>query len=351
MANYERLSGLDECFLGFETPNSPMHVAVTAIFDQGPLCRPGGGVDLDGVREHLAATAAARAAIPPAARLSAGDAGRRLGRRRGVRSLAARAAREPPAARVDGEAPAALRRDHRAAARPPAAALGGVGGRRPRERRLRVRGEGAPLHRRRDRRHRHARGAPRPDADARRRRRRKRGSLARRPPRASCCATRSARRLRGTREIGRALGRVLSDPVAGAEGLGAAAGSLWRLVRTGLSAGARRVLQPARGPAPAARLAAVRSRSREGDRAAPRRHGERRRPHGGERRDRRGPSPSRASRCRTTPLRAVVPGQRAQRRGVRRSGQPRLALAGAASGGRARPAPAISRRSTRRRTS
>src|SRR5262249_44858945 len=31
MANYERLSGLDECFLGFETANSAMHVAVTYL--------------------------------------------------------------------------------------------------------------------------------------------------------------------------------------------------------------------------------------------------------------------------------------------------------------------------------
>jgi hypothetical protein len=54
MANYERLSGLDECFLGFETANSPMHVAVTAIFEPGPLCRPGVGVDIDGGRDHLA---------------------------------------------------------------------------------------------------------------------------------------------------------------------------------------------------------------------------------------------------------------------------------------------------------
>ena len=33
MGTYERLSGLDECFLGFETPNTPIHVAVTGIFD------------------------------------------------------------------------------------------------------------------------------------------------------------------------------------------------------------------------------------------------------------------------------------------------------------------------------
>jgi hypothetical protein len=35
MDSYERLSGLDECFLGFETRNAPMHVAVTGIFERG----------------------------------------------------------------------------------------------------------------------------------------------------------------------------------------------------------------------------------------------------------------------------------------------------------------------------
>src|SRR5262249_59982019 len=40
------------------------------------------------------------------------------------------------------------------------------------------------------------------------------------------------RRLRGTREIGRAVGRVFTDPVAGAAGTGAAARPLSGLVRT-----------------------------------------------------------------------------------------------------------------------
>ena len=131
----ERLCGLDECFLGFETPNSPMHVAVTAIFEQGPLCRPGGGVDLDGVREHLAG----RLRLVPRFR-------QRLVYLPVMRDavwvddesfdLSRPSDKEPPATRIDGEAPAALRRDHRAAARPPASALGGVGGGRTRERRL-----------------------------------------------------------------------------------------------------------------------------------------------------------------------------------------------------------------------
>jgi WS/DGAT/MGAT family acyltransferase len=54
MGNYERLSGLDECFLGFETPNAYMHVAVTGIFEAGPSCRRGGGIDIDRIRRHLA---------------------------------------------------------------------------------------------------------------------------------------------------------------------------------------------------------------------------------------------------------------------------------------------------------
>ncbi len=52
-ASYERLSGLDACFLGFETRNAPMHVAVTAIFERGPLGRARGGIDLARIREHL----------------------------------------------------------------------------------------------------------------------------------------------------------------------------------------------------------------------------------------------------------------------------------------------------------
>src|SRR5262249_50084474 len=55
MVGFERLSGLDESFLGFETRNAPMHVAVTGIFERGPLGRARGGIDLDRIREHIAA--------------------------------------------------------------------------------------------------------------------------------------------------------------------------------------------------------------------------------------------------------------------------------------------------------
>src|SRR5215831_14663187 len=50
---YERLSGLDEAFLAFETPSAYMHVAVTAIFATGPLSVASGGVDLQRVRRHV----------------------------------------------------------------------------------------------------------------------------------------------------------------------------------------------------------------------------------------------------------------------------------------------------------
>ena len=55
MVGFERLSGLDESFLGFETRNAPMHVAVTGIFERGPLSRARGSIDLDRIREHIAA--------------------------------------------------------------------------------------------------------------------------------------------------------------------------------------------------------------------------------------------------------------------------------------------------------
>jgi len=54
MGSYERLSGLDACFLGFETPNAYMHVAVTALFERGPLSTPSGGVDIARIRAHIA---------------------------------------------------------------------------------------------------------------------------------------------------------------------------------------------------------------------------------------------------------------------------------------------------------
>lgn len=54
MGFYERLSGLDEAFLGFETANAYMHVAVTAVLDAGPLRMPNGGIDKERVQRHIA---------------------------------------------------------------------------------------------------------------------------------------------------------------------------------------------------------------------------------------------------------------------------------------------------------
>jgi WS/DGAT/MGAT family acyltransferase len=51
---YERLSGLDQSFLHFETPNTYMHVALTAIFEPGSLVQEGGGIDIKRIRRHIA---------------------------------------------------------------------------------------------------------------------------------------------------------------------------------------------------------------------------------------------------------------------------------------------------------
>jgi diacylglycerol O-acyltransferase len=51
---YDKLSKLDEAFLAFETPNTYMHVALTGIFEAGPLGDERGAVDLDRIRMHLA---------------------------------------------------------------------------------------------------------------------------------------------------------------------------------------------------------------------------------------------------------------------------------------------------------
>jgi len=53
-AKFERLSGLDDAFLGFETANAYMHVAVTAIFDAALMRTGAGGIDIDRIRRHVA---------------------------------------------------------------------------------------------------------------------------------------------------------------------------------------------------------------------------------------------------------------------------------------------------------
>lgn len=52
--HYERLSGLDESFLAFETPNTYMHVAITGVFESGPLASPSGGIDVRRIRTYVA---------------------------------------------------------------------------------------------------------------------------------------------------------------------------------------------------------------------------------------------------------------------------------------------------------
>jgi WS/DGAT/MGAT family acyltransferase len=51
---YERLSYLDSTFLALETPTAHMHVSSVALFDAAPLRKPDGGIDIDGIRAHIA---------------------------------------------------------------------------------------------------------------------------------------------------------------------------------------------------------------------------------------------------------------------------------------------------------
>ena len=300
MANYERLSGLDACFLGFETANAYMHVAVTAIFERGPLGvrrrrrhrRASGSTSPDGCRS-------CRASASGSAR--AGRARRDLGRRRAVRPRASRAAREPAAARLDRAAPAALRRDPRATAQPPASALGGVGHRRPRDGGFAlvvkvhhcivdgIAGIGML--------------AALLDVDADRPRRAPtRGIRGRRRPRASCCATSGRRPAHASRSGARSAARRRS--VAGA------GGSARRPAASGGSCapGSRRRPRCPSTPIGPHRQVAWRQLDlgREGRRAPPGRHRQRRRADDGERRARRR-APPRGEPVPDGPLRAVVP--------------------------------------------
>lgn len=52
--DHTRLSGLDQSFLHFETPNAYMHVALTAIFEPGSLGSQSGGIDFARIRRHVA---------------------------------------------------------------------------------------------------------------------------------------------------------------------------------------------------------------------------------------------------------------------------------------------------------
>ena len=51
MANYDRLTALDNSFLLFEKPTAYTHVASTQIFEKGPLALEGGGIDFDAIKK------------------------------------------------------------------------------------------------------------------------------------------------------------------------------------------------------------------------------------------------------------------------------------------------------------
>jgi WS/DGAT/MGAT family acyltransferase len=53
--NYDRLSAQDNSFLLLESPNLPMHVSSTLVFEAGPLRTAEGGVDMDAIR-HVTAS-------------------------------------------------------------------------------------------------------------------------------------------------------------------------------------------------------------------------------------------------------------------------------------------------------
>jgi WS/DGAT/MGAT family acyltransferase len=234
MASYERLSGLDACFLGFETANAYMHVAVTALFEPGPLSTPGRGVDIDKVRAHVAGRLAAlprfrqRLLHVPVVRDPIWVDDERFDLAYHVRhaslphpgsatQLQERAAEllERPLNRqrplweiwvieglADGGFALVVKVHHCIVD-----GIAGIGmlvalldvGARP----------AAPAD---------AFWYPRPA-----------------PSRAELVRDELARRARATLDVGRAVGRALAEPARSAAGIGSAAGSLWRLVRTGLS--------------------------------------------------------------------------------------------------------------------
>ena len=52
-AHFERLSVLDSTFLGLETQDAAMHIALMGLFEAGPLRSSDGGVDLEAVRRAV----------------------------------------------------------------------------------------------------------------------------------------------------------------------------------------------------------------------------------------------------------------------------------------------------------
>src|SRR5262245_55767503 len=51
--SYDPLTFLDNSFLIMERPNSPMHIAGTAMYEGGSLIQPDGAVDIDTIRAYV----------------------------------------------------------------------------------------------------------------------------------------------------------------------------------------------------------------------------------------------------------------------------------------------------------
>lgn len=235
MGTYERLSGLDACFLGFETANAYMHVAVTACFEPGPLTTAGGGVDVARIRAHVAARLPAlprfrqRLLYVPVVRdpIWVDDDGFELsyhvrhtslprpGTSRELRERVAELLERP----LDRQRPlwelwvieglagggfALLVKVHHCI-------VDGIAGIGMLAALLDADAMARPV--------REAVWYPRPAPSA-----------------ADLVRDEIGRRTRATLDVGRALGRALGTPAASAAGLGTAVGSLWRLARSGLSA-------------------------------------------------------------------------------------------------------------------
>jgi diacylglycerol O-acyltransferase len=233
MASYERLSGLDESFLGFETRNAPIHVAVTGIFERGPLGRAHGGIAVDRICGHLATRLPPlprfrqRLAHVPVTRDAVWIDDERFDIAHHIRhaslpqpgsteQLQQRCAEilERPLDRrrplweawiveglADGGFALVVKVHH--------CIVDGIAGIGMLAALLDAEATPAPGPT--------APWEPHPAPTAR-----------------ELLRDELARRAQATVEIGRALGRVLRDPLGRAAGLGAAAGSLWQLVRTGL---------------------------------------------------------------------------------------------------------------------
>jgi diacylglycerol O-acyltransferase / wax synthase len=53
LTHHERLSALDASFLALEDASCHMHIGAVSVFDAGPLTLPGGGIDIDRIRDLM----------------------------------------------------------------------------------------------------------------------------------------------------------------------------------------------------------------------------------------------------------------------------------------------------------